>query len=199
MPVRNDGWENADTCAQQRLRVHQIAPKDWANAIDLARKIPLPWYRSQSMSAIAAHVPEDRVRDVIRQAVSAADSDGDSYRRTAVLAWAIDAACARGDRRLASEVLEQALGQIPRVEPLRSRCEALVQLLRSAAGLGGSELERVLTPLIETTIQLSGTSQLGWARTYLNRALAVVGEGHSDLAGRIGGARKQIGLARRRE
>ena len=111
-----------------RMRAQQLAASDPARALAVARDIPDPWYRVQAFTSVARRAPEDIATKAFREARAAAAEAPDEYQRTASLAGIIGTAHARGERALAHRILQEALAQIPQVEPANSRAYALHQL-----------------------------------------------------------------------
>lgn len=187
---------NADSCAQQRTRVQQIARKDWSAALKAAAVIELPWYRAQSLATVARHAPENNVADVLRRAIRTADGDTDEYRRTAVLSWVIDAALARGERAIADRTLKKAVRQAAEIQPLKSRGQALELLLGPALTLGPTAAEAVVDATIVTATQIARTPWRNWAKSLLNRAVRIVGDANPALAEHLKAARAELGPQR---
>ena len=108
-----------------RSRVREIAPKDWSQALDVARKIPDGWYRAQALSTVAENAPEERVLAVLEEAVKAANACHDEYGMVAVLSWPLQVALQRGRISFAERERDRALMLAPRIEPMASRAFAL--------------------------------------------------------------------------
>jgi hypothetical protein len=94
-------------------------------AYALALTIPDGWYRCQAMSEIGQAAPDELSDKAFRQARTSAAAAFDAYQQAAVLAYAIEAAIARGRKELANAMLADALAVIPSVEPMASRAYAL--------------------------------------------------------------------------
>jgi hypothetical protein len=124
------------TSVDGRSEVERLAPKDWAKALDRARKIPDGWYRAQSLATVAEHAPTERVRDVLNEAVKAADACHDGYGMVAVRSWPIEAAFKRGHISFAERERNRAIEIAASVEPRASRAFAL-QYLWGGCYMGG--------------------------------------------------------------
>ncbi|HYF16176.1 MAG TPA: hypothetical protein VD971_14010 [Phycisphaerales bacterium] len=175
--MRRPGWENAEHCATLRTRACQLARTRWADALEVARGIEIPWYRAQALAGVAESAPEERVDDVLTRACSAAAEGNDAYQRVAVLAWVIEAAAARGRIEYAKRVLADALAKSAGVTPLRSRATTLELLLRAAVGLGERDARVVAVALLDAAAELrahSGKRWRKWGASYLNRTACLL-------------------------
>lgn len=118
-------------------------------ALQLARAIDVPWYRSQALSWIARYSEYDACIIAKEAAVAAARGD-DAYQRVAVRAWEIAALAERGLLEEARCSLNDAIADAPSVEPSASRAEALILLLHAALRLGEEEGDHVRTEIVTT-------------------------------------------------
>lgn len=134
---------------QQRDRAIQLARSRPEAALDLARRIEEPWFRSQALAAVVRTIDEARVDSVVRAAVSAAEAGKDDYQRSAVLAWTIAALIARGRTADARRILERARQTARAVAPTGSRAEALSLLCEAAWPLGASVRLALLNELVD--------------------------------------------------
>lgn len=179
------GWENADSCAQMRARVDQLAKKSWTDAIEVARKIPLPWYRVQSLATVAMVADETRVDAILKEAIESAERDSDPYRRIAVTSWVIDAALARNREAAAKGVLERAMTEIAMITPLKSKATALELLLVRAVAIGEREARDVAAALFASAATLSSDSGKKWRKwgtSFVNRAVRILTKDYSSVA-----------------
>jgi hypothetical protein len=124
------------TSVDGRSEVERLAPKDWAKALDRARTIPDGWYRAQSLATVAEHATE-RVRDILNEAVKAADACHDAYGKVAVRSWPIKAAFKRGQISFAERERDLAIALAASVQPRASRAFAL-QYLWGGCYIGGA-------------------------------------------------------------
>jgi hypothetical protein len=116
----------------QRNQASALAKRDSRKALEKARSIPDPWFRSQALAAVVRYTKDDPIA-IARQATKAASECDDQYKKTAVRAWEI---AALAERKLAAEArkgLTSAMKQSQSVIPLSSRAEALLLLLLQAA------------------------------------------------------------------
>ena len=116
------------TSVEGRSETERLAPKDWAKALDRARAIQDGWYRAQSLATVAEHAPEDRVLDILKEAVKAADTCHDEYGMVAVRSWPLEVAFRRGRISFAERERERAIELAASVQPLASRAFALQYL-----------------------------------------------------------------------
>ena len=120
--------EPAQSSVYGRSETEQLAPRDWAKALDRARAIRDGWYRAQSLATVAEHAPEDRVLDILKEAVKAADTCHDEYGMVAVRSWPLQVAFKRGRISFAERERDRAIELAARIEPLASRAFALQYL-----------------------------------------------------------------------
>lgn len=90
---------------RKRELVGNLAASDSARALEVARGIADPWYRCQSLAAVAWHI-EDRKQfeKVIGEALTAAHEQDVPNRIVSVASWAVRAMVKRSDRRVGPEV-----------------------------------------------------------------------------------------------
>ena len=136
--TRNHTPDPSMASVHGRSRVGEIAPKDWSQALDVARKIPDGWYRAQALSTVAENAPEERVLAVLEEAVKAANACHDEYGMVAVLSWPLQVALQRGRISFAERERDRALMLAPRIEPMASRAFAL-QSLWGGCYIGGAK------------------------------------------------------------
>jgi hypothetical protein len=100
----------------KRNSVGKLAQSDPTKALEVARSISEPWYRCQSLAAVAWHL-EDRnqFENVIGEALTAAYEQDAPNRVVSVASWAVRAMVKRSDRRL-KPVVHRLLDQI-QLEP----------------------------------------------------------------------------------
>src|SRR5690348_8854122 len=104
----------------KRDDVYRLAREDWADAEIAAREIVIPWYRVQALAAVAGCAPASEIERLLSLAIEIAASERDEYRRTAVLAWPLEAALNRQRSDIATRLVQQFEQQIQSVEPLLS-------------------------------------------------------------------------------
>ena len=130
----------------QRDHAQTLAKSNPKKALDLARKVSEPWFRSQALSWVARFTDGDPV-SVASEAAQAACECEDDYKKSAVRAWEIAALAERGCTREARKSLSEALALGKCVEPISSRSEALLLLLQAAFKISRDEAERVYADL----------------------------------------------------
>jgi hypothetical protein len=130
------------SATKQRDRVHELAKKDPAKALEQARKIDKPWFKAQALAHVARFTDGDPVK-IAKEAESAASQCDDEYKRSAVRAWEIAALAERGHTKEARRALDAALGQSKSVTPNSSRSEALILLMNAAFYIDKQSARRV--------------------------------------------------------
>lgn len=123
--------------AQVRHRVFRLARERADVALEVARGITEPFYRAQSLAAVARWIEDRRVEDIAREAIAAAQSCKDDYKRSSVMTWPIAALIQRDRRELALQTLARARHIAANATPNGSRAYALGMLLEAAWPLGG--------------------------------------------------------------
>lgn len=121
---------------QERDQVFQLAPSKAAEALVIARRISMPWYKAQALAAVARWIDADRVEGIAGESVAAAIEGTDDYKRSAAMAWTVAALAERDSRQLALESLNRARRIAETATPQSSRAYALGLLLRAAWPLG---------------------------------------------------------------
>jgi hypothetical protein len=161
-----------------RGEAQDLAPTDWSRAHEVARKIPDGWYRAQALAEIAEHAPENRVLDILGEAVQAANACQDEYGMVAVLSWPLQVAFRRGRISFAVRERDRAIALAPRIEPLPSRAFAL-QFLWGSCYLGGPQYAE---PVWDTIVALC-PPDWSWRAAALYRHIAEVREHHEPGIG----------------
>ncbi|HEY3328643.1 MAG TPA: hypothetical protein VGK19_01365 [Capsulimonadaceae bacterium] len=104
------------TAANERDRASSLAPIDNHAALLAARKVTGPWYRCQSLAAVARYCPAKEVERIADEAVKTAKRENDVYRQVAPCAWVVRALIERNRfahaERLVGELLTQLTGDI---------------------------------------------------------------------------------------
>ena len=179
------GWEDADRCARMRSRVQQLVKSRWADGLELAREIPLPWYRVQALCAVASAADDGRVDGILKEAVKQAEGDADAYRRIAVVTWVIGAAASRNRVALAKRLLREAMARSGAITPLKSRASAIELLLAQAASIGEMEARQVADALLDAAAILSKDPEKRWRKwgtSFVNRTAGILSKEHASLA-----------------
>lgn len=132
-----------------RDRCQELSKTDPEAALQLARAIDLPWYKSQALSWIARY-SENKACAIAAEAADAAACGGDMYQRVAVRAWEIAALAERGLVEEARRSLNDVITDAPMIEPSASRAEALMLLLHAALHIGKEQGDQVCAALVTT-------------------------------------------------
>jgi hypothetical protein len=168
-----DGWDNAAHCARSRGHAHDVARSDWKASLELARDIPLPWYRSQAISHVATVAPEEHVAALLNESLDIANSDTDSYRVIGVRAWIIEAAIARGHLETARSLVNLSIEQSSSIMPIRSRAQVVQMILDHSRSLGWETalpLGELLFDIAQQMLTSEHRRHRSWGKTYLRRA-----------------------------
>jgi hypothetical protein len=130
--------------------VTRLAPTDPEGAARLARSIAEPWFRSQALAWAARFSAEERIEQLVEEALSASYSESDPYRTVGSGAWALCALVERGRPVPARRILDDLLSRAPEAEPAASRAEALFLVWQAIFALGGDARTKVLDVLLTT-------------------------------------------------
>ena len=115
----------------KRELVAKLAGSEPARALELARSIPEPWYRCQSLAHVAWHLADRKqFENVIGEALSAAYEHDEPNRIVTVASWAVRAMVKGSDRRLRS-VVHELLNKIQRQPNPVRQADALFYLLEA--------------------------------------------------------------------
>lgn len=138
-------------CAIMRGRVWELVrEKDWIQAIEVSRQIPVPWYRAQAIAHIAGRIPDLAEADrLLRDGLDIAFQGEDTYRQVAVCAWLIAAAAERGLIECAAYLIQRVQPRIHAIEPAVSRAWALDKLWQSCVSLGPQSYEPLVWQLAD--------------------------------------------------
>ncbi len=156
------------SAAQERNQVMEAAKSDFATALQRARAVSDPWYRSQALAAVARFAPDAEVLKVADEAVRVAATGKDTYQQVAAAAWAVRALAERGRMRPASELTARLCRQAQEITPLVSRMNALFLLWQAVWPLDPTVRRHVLDGLI-TACQEAPSWQAG--RTFQDAIL----------------------------
>jgi hypothetical protein len=154
-----------------RSETEQLAPKDWAKALERARAIPDGWYRAQALSTVAQFAPEPRVLDILNEAVTAANACHDEYGTVAVMSWPVQVAFERGRMSFAERERDRASTLAALVEPLASRAFAM-QCLWGGCYIGSADFAE---PVWRAILQLCHPDH-SWRAARLYRHIAEIRE-----------------------
>ena len=130
----------------QRDQACDFAKRDPKKALEKARAISDPWFRSQALAWVARYAEVGPIK-IAREAAKAASECDDDYKRTAVRAWFIAALAERNHTAEAKRELWTAVSQSKKVTPLSSRAEALILLLQAAFQISVQDVRLVADEL----------------------------------------------------
>lgn len=136
----------------KRGQVHEIVQRDPAAAYAYALTIPDGWYRCQALAIVARQAPDELSEEAFGQARRAAAQSFDNYQRAGVLAFAITAALGRGRSVLAEDMLADAFGIVPSIEPMASRAYALNLLWSTIAYHGDGRLRALVIEQVQAQV-----------------------------------------------
>lgn len=120
----------------ERDRAVNLAKTNHRAALEAARRIPVPWFRSQALSCVARFSTDASVRDLVVEAVAAARESTDAYEAIAALAWSLRALLERGYPKDARPVFASALKDAAAIDNPVSRVDALPSGTGRVAGAG---------------------------------------------------------------
>lgn len=112
----------------ERNAATRVAKNDWEKALSLARKVSDSWFRCQALAHVARVAPDKQVVSLAEEAISAALTATDSYKRVAVAAWPLRALLERNQEPKAIQLLPAILAQAAQIENPVSRSDALFLL-----------------------------------------------------------------------
>ena len=104
------------------------AKTDFKKALALARKVSESWFRCQALAEAARFAPDDEVVSTAKEAISAALTATDSYKRVAATAWPLRALIERNQEQKAVQQLPEILALAAQIENSVSRSDALFLL-----------------------------------------------------------------------
>jgi hypothetical protein len=135
---------------ESRAKVHALIESgNIFTALAEARSNPHPWYRCQSLSAVASEITnESRAESVLQEAMRAAREQQEPNRVVSVASWPISVYSRRGSRGIA--VLVTELLQIISTEPNPIRRADALYLLLGAVLSDQALRDRVLPALLES-------------------------------------------------
>ena len=113
-----------------------MAPEHPEAALAIARRISVPYFRSQALAVVSRWSDDQHAADIACEAIASAQSDADAYKSAAAMAWPIASLVERGDHALALESLARARQVAETAARNSSRACALVLLLKAAWPLG---------------------------------------------------------------
>jgi hypothetical protein len=161
------------SAADERAKATKLAPTDFPKALQAAYRVSNPWYRCQSLAAVARFAPENEVNRIADEARDAAQLGKDVYQRVAACAWPICALAERGKIRQAEQMLKQSLDEASKDPHPVSRMSCLTLLLMGAWPLPAENKQQALTALLATCLMADSWKA---GRTMRNWASVIAGE-----------------------
>lgn len=135
----------------QRERSIRLGTSDPKQAVAIARVIDDPWFRCQSLAYAGRYWPGDDYESLLTEAVKAAESQDNWYKRVSVSAWPIRAYLERDCSIPAKRLLEQYAAKAINIENMGGRSEALMMLFHAAKPFDQGLWEPVLWYLVRAT------------------------------------------------
>lgn len=133
---------------QARDRVMRMAATDSEAALSLAREIADPWFRSQALAHVARYAPDDRVVQIVDEAIGSSLETDDPYRVVGAAAWAMRALIERGQGQQAAAMIPRLLKRAEGISKSVSRMDALFLLWQAVFPLEDQTCRVVLESLI---------------------------------------------------
>jgi hypothetical protein len=135
----------------QRELAMSLVAIDPKHAVSVARAIQDPWFRCQSLAYAARYWPGEDYARLLKEALKAADSQENWYKRVTVSAWPIRAYLERGCQTSAQKLLEKYSAAAGNIENNGGRSEALLMLFQAAKPYNRSLWQPVLWALVRAT------------------------------------------------
>ncbi|WP_156025969.1 hypothetical protein [Sphingomonas phyllosphaerae] len=139
------------TPTSQRERSIRLAASDPKQAVAIASVIDDPWFRCQSLAYAGRYWPGDDYKSLLTEAVKAADSQDNWYKRVSVSAWPIRAYLERDCSTPAKRLLEQYANEASNIDNRGGRSEALMMLFQAAKPFDRGIWEPILWSLVRAT------------------------------------------------
>ena len=173
------------TPTEQRDQAARLARTDTTTALEVARRIDDPWFGCQALGWVARFAPDDRVAELVEEALAVARRAVDPYRTVGAAAWPVRALVERQRWDRLPVAVTELLEASGRIEPPASHSEALFLLFQ--AGLpAGSTLWR---PVFDALLAASDSGAHWRQRRNLRDAVLMVARVDSrfaaDIAGRL--------------
>ena len=137
-----------------RADVSRLAATDPQAALERARTIAHPWYRCQSLAAVAERLQGRQQRSVLSAALAAAKEQREPNRVVTVASWPI-AVLAKVDPPLAAEWVVELVA-LAETEPHNLRRAHALQSLAFATSPSPEVLGRIVPALVEALLGGSG-------------------------------------------
>ncbi len=121
---------------QARDRAQQLATRDTAAALEVARRINDPWCACQALAWVARYAPDERVTAIAEEALKAGRKSDDPYQAVASAAWPLRALVERGHSDRLASILRGLQTLAGRMENSANQCEALLLLFQAVFPAG---------------------------------------------------------------
>lgn len=136
------------SATNQRDVAMRVAKTDFKKALPLARKVSEPWFRCQALAGAARYAPDEHVVKTAEEAISAAFTATDSYKKVAATAWPLRALIERKQEQKAIQSLPKILELSAQIENPISRTDALFLLWEAFFPVQGHGF--ILAPLVKS-------------------------------------------------
>src|SRR5690606_35986347 len=87
----------------------RTAKTDFKSALSLARKVSESWFRCQALAGAARYAPDEHVVKTAEEAISAAFTAPDFYKKVAATAWPLRTLIERKQEQKAIQLLPEIL------------------------------------------------------------------------------------------
>ena len=149
-----------------RDRATRLAAKGDPSALELARQVKDPWFRSQALAWVARYGPEATLDRTLDEALRAAAQATDPYQVVGASAWAVRAMVERGRTSRLADAVGSVLHAARRIEHPVRRLDALFLVWQAALPAGAGALQNVQKFLVQAW---SGGSQLAGRSHHVRR------------------------------
>ena len=161
----------------QRQLANRLSGGDPGQALAVARGIKEPWFRCQALSQVARYWPGKDYERLLDEAIAAAETQSDAYKRVTVAAWPIRAYLERGSSSPAKGLLEKYTPVTTNIENMGGRSEALLMLFQAARPFAAELWKPVFWALVE-----AAEPALAWRqRRNLRLAMTMVSADNPQL------------------
>lgn len=106
----------------------RVAKTDFKKALSLSRAVSESWFRCQALAETARFAPDEQVVPIAEEAISAALTATDFYKRAAATAWPFRALIERDQEQKAVKRLPDILALSSQIQNPVSRSDALFLL-----------------------------------------------------------------------
>jgi hypothetical protein len=128
-----------------RERVARLAPSDPVAALAIARKISGAWHRCQALAFVAQHLSDQKMRrNVLEEALKAADETAEPNRVVSVSAWPLNVALGIGLVEWFSKEMDRLLELLSSEPNAVKRQDALIVLVKQIVHMPDDQLSRIL-------------------------------------------------------